>query len=101
MEHLFLKLFIAGHTARSECAVAQARRLSESQFAGRCTLEIVDVVESPEIAEQERILATPMLVKVSPLPVRRIIGDLTRLDYVLAGLGLLPESRGAAVGVRR
>ena len=92
--HLSLKLFIAGQTARSECAVAQARKLSESKFGGKCLLEIIDVVERPDIAEKERILATPMLVKTHPLPMRRIIGDLTRCDDVLLGLGLLADMAG-------
>lgn len=92
MEHLSLKLYVAGATARSECAIAQARRISEVKFGGRCTLEIIDVVDNPEIAERERILVTPMLIKESPLPVRRIVGDLTRLDDVLSGLGLFPLS---------
>ncbi|MBS1877751.1 MAG: circadian clock KaiB family protein [Acidobacteria bacterium] len=91
MGQFSLKLFIAGQTARSEHAVAQARRLSESKLAGKCVLEIIDVVERPDIAEQERILATPMLVKAHPLPMRRIIGDLTRMEDVLFGLGLLAD----------
>lgn len=79
-------LFIAGKTPRSDLAVRNLHRICEVHFAGRCQVEIVDVLENPALAEQERVLATPTLVKVAPAPERRIIGDLTESTKVLLAL---------------
>lgn len=83
-----LKLFVAGRSPRSAAAVATLRRICAAELAGRFDLVVVDIVEQPELAEAARILATPTLIKESPGPVRRIIGDLSDKDKVFAGLGL-------------
>ena len=83
-----INLFIAGQTAKSELAIANIQRI----FAGLnipLELDIIDVLEEPELAEQFRILATPTLLKVSPLPVRRIIGDLSDERKLFSGLGIV------------
>lgn len=83
-----LKLFVAGHSQRSEAAIANLRRICDSKLAGQHELVVIDIVEQPDAANAARILATPTLIKESPLPVRRIIGDLSDRDKVIAGLGL-------------
>lgn len=83
-----LTLFITGRTHSSQCAVDNLRRIMEQQKPGGYEIVIVDVVENPEEAEKRRILATPTLIKESPPPVRRIIGDMSDTYKVLLGLGL-------------
>lgn len=85
-----LKLFVAGHSERSEAAIANLRRICDSELAGHHRLVVIDILEQPDAADGARILATPTLVKESPLPMRRIIGDLSDRDKVIAGLGLRP-----------
>lgn len=84
-----LKLFITGNTARSTQAVANLQRICETILPGRVEVEIVDVLEDPQQAEGERILATPTLIKKAPMPMRRIIGDLSDTARVLQGLDLV------------
>jgi circadian clock protein KaiB len=88
MNEYVFKLFITGQTARSEVAVANLRQLCARYLNGKCQVTIIDVLEQPEEAENSHVLATPMLVKVHPPPVQRIIGDLSDLDKVRANLGL-------------
>ncbi len=95
---VILKLYIAGQTARSERAVSQARRLCEREFESRCELVVVDVLEEPAVAERMRILATPTLIKESPEPARRVIGDLSDIDRVILALGLTPAAAHADWG---
>jgi len=90
-----LKLFITGQTLRSSRAITNLRRICEEELGTEYELVIIDVLERPQLAEEERILATPTLIKVLPLPVRRIIGDLSDTKQVLLGLELFhQESRG-------
>ena len=83
-----LTLYITGQTIRSERAIGSLRHLCDTLLEDRCKLTIVDVLEDPDLAEQARILATPTLVKALPLPVQRIIGDLSDTERVLSSLGL-------------
>ena len=87
---------MTGATPRTQLAVANLRRICEAELANECDLEIIDVLEQPQVAEDQRILATPTLVKHLPPPLRRVIGDLSDRDKVLFGLELLPsdQSRG-------
>ena len=80
------RVYVTGETTRSVQAVANVRRLCEAQLAGRYEIEVVDVVANPGVAEEERILATPTVVRHAPLPRRRVIGDLS--DAELAGIAL-------------
>ncbi len=84
-----LKLFVAGNTSRSELAAANLRRICEDEFPGCYELVIIDVLRHPDIAEEKKILAAPTLIKELPLPVRRIVGDFSDKEKVLAGMGLL------------
>ncbi|HKO17057.1 MAG TPA: circadian clock KaiB family protein [Gemmatimonadaceae bacterium] len=81
-----LQLYVAGRTPRTELAVANLNALCEDELAGRYQLEIIDVLEHPERAEEAKILATPTLIKQLPPPLRRIIGDLSNRERVLLGL---------------
>ncbi len=83
-----LKLYIAGHTPRSQYAIANLRRLCEEKLKGKYELAIIDVLERPDLAEEDRILATPTLIKELPPPPRRIVGDLADEEKVALGLSL-------------
>ena len=86
-----LKLFVTGQTIRSGRAVANLRQILEKELGTEYELTIIDVLEQPQAAEDEKILATPTLIKESPPPVRRIIGDLSDTKQVLLGLELLHQ----------
>ena len=81
-----LKLYVTGSSPRAETAIANLRRICEEELRGRYTLEIIDVLEKPDAAETDRILATPTLIKQLPPPLRRVIGDLSDKEKVLLGL---------------
>jgi circadian clock protein KaiB len=81
-----LKLFVCGVSPRTESAVANLRQLCEDELRGECSLEVVDVLEQPDLAEESRVLATPTLIKLLPPPMRRIIGDLSDREKLLVGL---------------
>ncbi|QPF83800.1 circadian clock protein KaiB [Bradyrhizobium genosp. L] len=85
-----LRLFVTGSTPRSARAIANMRRICEENLEGRYDLEVVDVYENPNSTRELQIVATPTLVKVLPEPLRRIIGDLSDKERVLAGLNLTP-----------
>ncbi len=89
---IVLQLFIAGRTPRTDHAIATLRRLIDEHLNGYpCELVIVDVLTDPQQAEDRRIFATPTLIKESPWPQRRIIGDLVDTDGLLAALCLPPS----------
>ncbi|BDV42927.1 hypothetical protein GURASL_18500 [Geotalea uraniireducens] len=81
-----LRLFISGKTPRSEKCIANLRAVCERELEGEYELEVIDVLERPQLAEDEKILATPTLIKKLPPPVRRLIGDLSDREKVLIGL---------------
>jgi circadian clock protein KaiB len=83
-------LYVAGDTARSQQAYACLRRICGDRLGDAYELAVVDVTRDPDAAEAQRILTTPTVVKESPEPRRRITGDLSDADRVLAGLGLVP-----------
>ena len=92
-----LRLFVAGTTTRSQRAISCLRRLCDEHLAGRYELEVIDVYTNPEATRDFQIVATPTLVKVSPAPLRRMIGDLTNPAKVLAGLNIVPLGGTAEV----
>lgn len=98
-ERYVFRLFVTGQSPRSRNAAAILRDLCEDELRGRSEYTIIDVLEHPQLAEDERVLATPMLVKVLPLPSQRIIGDLSSRATLLLHLGLShggAEQRGDA-----
>jgi len=87
-ERYVLRLFVAGMTARSARAVRNIRSICNEQLAGRFDLEVIDLYQQPVMARDEQVIAAPTLVRKLPLPVRRVIGDLSERDLVLQGLGI-------------
>jgi circadian clock protein KaiB len=83
-----LKLYVTGHTPNSERAVANMKRICEIDLGGKYELTIIDVLEKPQLAENEKILATPTLIKALPPPLARVIGDLSDTEKVLIGLNM-------------
>ena len=98
MSTLTLKLYITGLTSKSERAIRNLRRICEEDLAGRCSLQIIDVLELPQVAEQDKILATPTLIKELPPPVKRVIGDLSDKAQVLHGLDMKSFAPAVASG---
>ncbi|MCP6762237.1 MAG: circadian clock protein KaiB [Fischerella sp. CENA71] len=86
-----LKLYVAGNTANSVMALRTLKNILEQEFKGVYTLKVIDVLKNPQLAEEDKILATPTLSKILPPPVRKIIGDLSDRERVLIGLDLLYE----------
>jgi circadian clock protein KaiB len=84
-----LRLYVTGQSQRSQTSIATLRQICEEQLEGRYELQIIDILENPQLAEDEKILATPTLIRALPEPMRRIIGDLSQVDRVLLGLDLL------------
>jgi circadian clock protein KaiB len=84
-----LKLYVAGNTANSMRALKTLRNILDTEFQGVYALKVIDVLQNPQLAEEDKILATPTLAKILPPPVRRIIGDLSDREKVLIGLDLL------------
>jgi circadian clock protein KaiB len=85
-----LKLYIAGQTPRSMAALANLRRIVDEHLGGQYQIEVIDLLENPQLAKGDQILAVPTLIKDLPLPVRRIIGDLSDTERVLVGLDVRP-----------
>ena len=90
-----LRLFVTGASSRTATAIANLRRICDEELSGAYDLQIIDVQEHPALAEDERILATPTLIKSLPLPLRRVIGDLSDKEKVLLGLELRSDFTNA------
>lgn len=88
MSKYALRLYITGQTPRSLRAIENLRRICEEELGGDYELKIIDVLEQPQMANEDKILATPTLIRLLPPPTRRIIGDLSDTQAVLLGLGL-------------
>ena len=86
--HYVLKLYVTGTSPRSTQAIANIHHLCEEYLAGRYDLEVIDIYQQPGEAAQQQIIATPTLVKAEPKPLKRLIGDLSDRDKVLAALNL-------------
>lgn len=83
-----LRLYVTGTTPQSLRAIANIKKICELHLKGRYELDVVDLYQQPQLAQGEQIIAAPTLVKKSPLPQRRIIGDMSSSKRVLAGLDL-------------
>jgi circadian clock protein KaiB len=88
MNKFLLKLYVTGDTPRAERAITNLRQICEHELPDQYELVIIDVLENPQLAEEEKIMVTPTLVRELPPPRRRIIGDLTDTARVLLGLNL-------------
>ena len=90
-DHIFLlKLYVTGTSPRTRQAIENLQRICEQELQGRYKLDIIDVLEHPQAAEDDRVLATPTLIKQLPPPLRRVIGDLSDKEKVLFGLEVRP-----------
>jgi circadian clock protein KaiB len=83
-----LRLYIAGRTPKSIGAFNNLKRICEVYLASKCQIETVDLLKHPQLAKEDQILAIPTVVRKFPLPVRKIIGDVSNTERVLAGLDL-------------
>ena len=83
-----LRLYVAGQTPKSILALTNLKQICEEYLRGRCEIEIVDLLANPQLARSDQILAVPTLVRRLPEPTKKIIGDLSNTERVLAGLDL-------------
>ena len=83
-----LRLYVAGQTPRAVLAFKNLKRICEEHLQGRYDIEIVDLLENPQLAQGDQILAVPTLVRRLPEPIKKIIGDLSNTERVLVGLDL-------------
>ncbi len=86
-----LRLFVSGSTPRSQSAITNIKAVCEQHLAGRYDLEVIDIYQQPELGVSEQLVAAPTLIKALPLPLRRLVGDLSNEERILVGLNLLPR----------
>lgn len=87
-----LRLFVTGSTAQSTEAILNIRSICDEYLEGRVDLEVIDIYQQPERAKESQILASPTLIRLLPLPLRRIVGDLSDKARVLHGLEIKPHA---------
>ena len=98
-ERVELRLYVAGQTARSLAAIDNLRKICEENLEGRYTIEVIDLLQAPQLARADQIVGVPTLVKKRPPPPRKVIGDLSSSERVLIGLDIPPhDSKGADRG---
>ena len=83
-----LRLYVAGQTPKSLAALSNLKKICNEHLTGRYKLHVIDLVKTPQLAQGDQILAIPTLVRNLPVPIRKIIGDLSDLEKVLVGLNL-------------
>ena len=83
-----LRLYVAGQTPKSLRAFANLKKICDEHMDGKCRIEVIDLVKNPKLAKEDAILAIPTVVRKLPLPLRKIIGDLSDTERVLVGLQL-------------
>lgn len=86
-----LRLYVAGQTPKSLAAIANLKRICEENLADHYTIEVVDLLVTPQLAEGDQIVAVPTLVRRLPPPIKRIIGNLSDTERVLVGLDIRPK----------
>jgi len=87
-EKFVLRLYVTGATPASTRAIEKVRTVCEEHLQGRYELEVIDIYQTPALAKDHQIIATPTLVKILPAPLRRFIGDLSKVEKILFGLDL-------------
>ena len=88
-ERYVLRLYVTGATARSLHAIANIKAICEEHLQGRYQLEVIDIYRQPTLVRRDQIVAVPTLIKQLPAPLRLLVGDLSRKEQVLEGLGLV------------
>ena len=91
-EHYVLRLYVSGATPRSTSAIASLREICETHLDGRFDLQVIDIYQQPELARDQQIVAVPTLIRQLPLPLRRLVGDLSSEERVLVGLDISPKT---------
>ncbi|CCE08308.1 circadian clock protein [Bradyrhizobium sp. STM 3843] len=86
-----LRLYVAGQTPKSVAAIANLKKLCETHLPGRYTIEVIDLMKDPALAQRDQIVAIPTLIRQLPEPLKRIIGDLSNAEKVLVGLDIAPS----------
>jgi KaiB domain. len=86
--HYVLRLYVTGLTPKSRIAIQNIKKICEENLHGRYDLEVIDIYQQPDLIRKEQILAAPTLIKKLPLPLRKIIGDMSSTDRILIGLDL-------------
>jgi circadian clock protein KaiB len=86
-----LRLYVAGQSNKSLTALANLKKLCEEYLAGRYQIEVIDLLQTPQLAAGDQILAIPTLVRKLPAPIKKIIGDLSNQERALVGLDLRPS----------
>ncbi len=89
-EYWNLRLYVAGQTPKSLTAFANLKRICEDHLAGRYRIEVIDLLQQPQLAHGDQILAIPTLVRKLPEPIKRVIGDLSNFERVMIGIDLRP-----------
>ncbi len=87
-----LRLYVAGHTAKSAAALKNLKIICDEHLQGKYHIEVIDLVKNPQLAKGDQILAVPTLVRKLPQPLKKIIGDLSNTVKVLVGLDLRPKA---------
>ncbi len=85
-----LRLYVAGQTPKAITALKNLEKICEEQLSGKYSIEVIDLLKNPQLGAADQIFALPTLVRKLPVPVRKIIGDLSNTERVLVGLDLLP-----------
>jgi len=98
---LQLRLYVAGQTPKSLAALSNLKRICTEHLDGEYELEVIDLVKNPQLAQGDQILAIPTLVRNLPVPIRKIIGDLSNVDRVLVGLDLRKPEESEKSGSSR
>lgn len=96
--HYVLRLYVTGMTGRSTRAVENVRNICKKHLTDRYELEVVDLYQQPHLAREEQVVAAPTLVKKRPLPLRRLVGDMSNERRVLGGLDLIGDGQTAGSG---
>ena len=87
-----LRLYVTGMTPKSTRAIANVQKICEEHLAGRYELKVIDIYQQPKLAKGEQIIAAPTLIKNLPLPLRRLIGDMSDTERFLVGIDLKPKN---------
>ena len=91
-EKWVLRLYVAGESPKALTAFANLKKICQEQLKGKYSIEVIDLLQNPHFGAEYQILALPTLVRKLPVPVRKIIGDLSNTERVLVGLDLLPKA---------
>ncbi len=87
-DEYLLKLYVSGNSPKSVRAILNLKKICEENLQGRYKLEVIDLYQKPELAKEANLIAAPTLIKRLPLPLRRVIGDMSDIDKVLVGLDI-------------